>query len=100
MPKAKPREAVLIKSREFTKASAITVVVVGSKNELIIEINTRAAPFGVVKVLVGTWIRRRQWRRVSMETRKSGLEVNLLERIEKLDEDLRSFVTVVRVLSR
>lgn len=35
-----------------------------------------------------------------MEAGKGGLEVNLLERIEKLEEDLRSSATVVRVLSR
>ncbi|XP_004288180.1 PREDICTED: uncharacterized protein LOC101314793 [Fragaria vesca subsp. vesca] len=54
----------------------------------------------VMAVGIGAWIRRRQWRRVSRETVKGGLEVNLFERIEKLEEDLRSSVTIVRVLSR
>ncbi|KAG5000113.1 hypothetical protein JHK82_021276 [Glycine max] len=85
-------------------SSAAAAVLAGSKNELIAGIGARAAPFGgallVVGVLVGAWIRRRQWRRVSVEAGKGGLEVNLLERIEKLEEDLRSSATVVRVLSR
>ncbi|XP_028233091.1 uncharacterized protein LOC114413091 isoform X1 [Glycine soja] len=85
-------------------ASAAAAVVAGSKNELLVGIGTRAAPFGgallVVGVLVGAWIRRRQWRRACVETGKGGLEVNLLERIEKLEEDMRSSATVVRVLSR
>ncbi|KAM5577187.1 hypothetical protein ABKV19_007836 [Rosa sericea] len=54
----------------------------------------------VVAVGIGAWIRRRQWRRVSRETVKGGVEVNLFERIEKLEEDLRSSATIVRVLSR
>ncbi|RDX78382.1 hypothetical protein CR513_41350, partial [Mucuna pruriens] len=84
--------------------SAALAVAAGSKKELLMGIGSRAAPFGVamlvVGVLVGAWIRRRQWRRVCRETRQGGLEVNLLERIEKLEEDLRSSATVVRVLSR
>lgn len=35
-----------------------------------------------------------------MENGKGGLEVNFLQRIEKLEEDLKSSLTVVRVLSR
>ncbi|XP_050371792.1 uncharacterized protein LOC126789769 [Argentina anserina] len=54
----------------------------------------------VAAVGIGAWIRRRQWRRVSREAVKGGVEVNLYERIEKLEEDLRSSATIVRVLSR
>jgi len=35
-----------------------------------------------------------------VENGKGGLEVNFLQRIEKLEEDLKSSLTVVRVLSR
>lgn len=53
-----------------------------------------------IGVLTGALIRRRrQWR----ETVIGGFdvtEVNLLQRVEKLEEDLRSSTTVVRVLSR
>ncbi|XVF17292.1 hypothetical protein REPUB_Repub10bG0107100 [Reevesia pubescens] len=54
-------------------------------------------------VAIGAWIRRRQWRRICVETVKGGgggKELNLVERIEKLEEDLRSSVTIIRVLSR
>lgn len=51
-------------------------------------------------VAIGAWIRKRQWRRVCRETVKGGVEVNLLERVEKLEEDLRSSATIIRVLSR
>ncbi|KAK7318633.1 hypothetical protein RJT34_03336 [Clitoria ternatea] len=85
--------------------SAAVALVAASRRELLPAILTRAAPWGVallvVGVLVGAWIRRRQWRRVCRETvRGDGLEVNLLERIEKLEEDLKSSATVARVLSR
>ncbi|XP_022751098.1 uncharacterized protein LOC111299865 isoform X2 [Durio zibethinus] len=54
-------------------------------------------------VAIGAWIRRRQWRRIFVEKVKGGGEgksFNLVERIEKLEEDLRSSVTIIRVLSR
>lgn len=74
------------------------------KKELFAVIGNRAVPLAmlmlVVGVLTGTIIRRRQqWR----ETVNGGFdvsEVNLLQRIEKLEEDLRNSATVVRVLSR
>ncbi|XP_014505798.1 uncharacterized protein LOC106765624 [Vigna radiata var. radiata] len=85
-------------------ASSAATVVAASKNDLLAGIGTRAAPFGVtmlvIGVLIGVWIRRRQWRRVCVENGKGGLEVNFLQRIEKLEEDLKSSLTVVRVLSR
>lgn len=54
----------------------------------------------VMAVGIGAWIRMRQWRRICRESVKGGLEVNLFERIEKLEEDLRSSATIIRVLSR
>ncbi|KAK7359001.1 hypothetical protein VNO77_00944 [Canavalia gladiata] len=84
--------------------SASVAVIAALKKESLAAIGNRAAPWSiamlVVGALIGAWIRRRQWRRVCRETVKGGLEVNLLERIEKLEEDLRSSATVVRVLSR
>ncbi|KAL4376541.1 hypothetical protein GQ457_02G016270 [Hibiscus cannabinus] len=50
---------------------------------------------------IGAWIRRRQWRRICVETAKAGGKgVNLVGRIEKLEEDLKSSVTIISVLSR
>ncbi|CAI0449564.1 unnamed protein product [Linum tenue] len=52
-------------------------------------------------VVIGGWIRRRHWRRICKESVREGRDsVNLLERIEKLEEDLKSSATIVRVLSR
>ncbi|XVF59007.1 hypothetical protein PTKIN_Ptkin07bG0239200 [Pterospermum kingtungense] len=55
-------------------------------------------------VAIGAWIRRRQWRRICVETVRGGggggKNLNLVERIEKLEEELRSSVTIIRVLSR
>ncbi|CAK9170850.1 unnamed protein product [Ilex paraguariensis] len=52
-------------------------------------------------VVFGAVIRRRQWRRMVMDfSRPGGSKVNLVERIEKLEEDLRSLATIIRVLSR
>ncbi|XP_020233291.1 uncharacterized protein LOC109813510 [Cajanus cajan] len=84
--------------------SAAALAFAASKKDLLAGIAARGAPLGVAMLVfgvsVGAWIRRRQWRRVCVETGRGGTEVNLLERIEKLEEDLRSSATVVRVLSR
>ncbi|XP_057500395.1 uncharacterized protein LOC130784514 [Actinidia eriantha] len=50
---------------------------------------------------IGASIRRRQWRRMCRDVSRSGDSgVNLVGRIEKLEEDLRSSGTIVKVLSR
>lgn len=52
-------------------------------------------------VVSGAWVRRRQCRRVFEQSGEvAGANVNLVERIEKLEEDLRSSATMIRVLSR
>ncbi|XP_057501529.1 uncharacterized protein LOC130785382 isoform X1 [Actinidia eriantha] len=52
-------------------------------------------------VVIGASIRRRQWRRMCGDVSRSGDSgVNLTGRIEKLEEDLRSSGTIVKVLSR
>ncbi|TMX02433.1 hypothetical protein EJD97_021561 [Solanum chilense] len=55
-------------------------------------------------VIIGSVIRRRQWRRICMNNfSRPGSDlkgVNMLERIEKVEEDLRSSATIIRVLSR
>lgn len=53
----------------------------------------------VAAVAVGAVIRRRQWRRIC-GMGVSGAGVGLMARIEKVEEDVRSSGTVVRVLSR
>lgn len=52
----------------------------------------------VVGVVVGAVIRRRQWRRIC--SADFSRPVNLVERIEKLEEDLKNSATIIRVLSR
>lgn len=56
--------------------------------------------FLVGAVVIGVAIRYRQWRRVCGFARRGSEKVNMVERIEKLEEDVRSSVTIVRVLSR
>ncbi|XP_077224260.1 uncharacterized protein LOC143857701 isoform X2 [Tasmannia lanceolata] len=52
-------------------------------------------------IAIGVFIRRRQWQRIWRYSFQSGSEsFNLIGRIEKLEEDLRSSVTIIRVLSR
>ncbi|KAJ6353706.1 hypothetical protein OIU76_002680 [Salix suchowensis] len=53
-------------------------------------------------VVIGAWIRRRQWWRICRETGREGGRgsLNLAGRIEKLEEDMRSSATIIRVLSR
>lgn len=85
---------------------AVTCGIFGLKNSFFGLIGKRVLACGVVGLVCGVWIgaviRRRQWRRVCGETsRAEGREsVNLVERIEKLEEDLKSSATIVRVLSR
>ncbi|XP_022739287.1 uncharacterized protein LOC111291679, partial [Durio zibethinus] len=57
----------------------------------------------VAGVAIGAWIRRRQWWRICVETVTGGggaTKLNLVERIEKLEEDLKSSVTIIRGLSK
>ncbi|XP_059433626.1 uncharacterized protein LOC132166763 [Corylus avellana] len=90
-----------------SSAVAVSVGVAASlgwKKAVLVEMGNRVSVWGVVLlaggVVIGAWIRRRQWRRVCRETVKGGVEVNLLERVEKLEEDLRSSATIIRVMSR
>nr|GEV18328.1 M protein, serotype 5 like [Tanacetum cinerariifolium] len=55
--------------------------------------------FGIV---IGVVIRRRQWGRVSFGVGRPGSRngVNLVERIEKVEEDVRNSAAIIRVLSR
>lgn len=66
----------------------------------------RVLASGVVGLVCGVWIgvvlRRRQWWSIGRERAEavgSG-SVNLEERIERLEEDLRSYATIISVLSR
>ncbi|XP_057970594.1 uncharacterized protein LOC131159586 isoform X2 [Malania oleifera] len=54
----------------------------------------------VTAVVIGAWIRRRQRGRVCSKSKMSVSEVNLVERVETLEEDFRSFITIVSFLSR
>lgn len=80
--------------------------VLGSKSTLLGLIGSRVLALGVVGLLCGVWIgavvRRRQWRWICTETvrGKANGSVNLVGRIEKVEEDLRSSATIIRVLSR
>lgn len=52
-------------------------------------------------ILIGVVIRRRQWRRVFVGFSKpGGSGVSFIDRIEKLEEDVRSSATLIRVMSR
>ncbi|URE47493.1 hypothetical protein MUK42_25141 [Musa troglodytarum] len=53
----------------------------------------------VVAVAIGSLIRWRQWQRIYMAN-ETGIGFDLIRRIEKVEEDLRSSVTIIRVLSR
>lgn len=85
---------------------AVNYGIFGLKNSFFGLIGKRVLACGVVGLVCGVWIgaviRRRQWRRVCGETsRAEGRgNVNLVGRIEKLEEDLKSSATILRVLSR
>ncbi|MCL7038150.1 hypothetical protein MKW94_005298 [Papaver nudicaule] len=75
-----------------------------SLQELVVNNKVFVWQFGLLigAVFIGTLIRRRQWNRIVTDSVKSriGPSFNLLERIEKLEEDLKSSATIIRVLSR
>lgn len=53
--------------------------------------------------MAGSVLRRRQWGRIcsgGFSRGGSSLGVNLLERVEKLEEDLRNATTIIQALSR
>lgn len=90
--------------------AANLAVLLSSKKAVLVELvgNKAWAWWGIALlaggVAIGSWIRRRQWQRLCRQTWNNGgggvVEVNLLERIEKLEDDLRSSATIIRVLSR
>lgn len=93
----------------FSSAFFLVVFVVNfvgwsSKKALWLLIGDRGLVWGfpllVATVVLNSWIRRRQRRRLCWGEASGGLKVNLLDGIEKLEEDLRSLTTVVRALSR
>lgn len=93
----------------FSSAFFLVVFVVNfvgwsSKKALWLLIGDRGLVWGfpllVATVVLNSWIRRRQRRRLCWVEASGGLKVNLLDGIEKLEEDLRSLTTVVRALSR
>ncbi|XP_077213669.1 uncharacterized protein LOC143848590 [Tasmannia lanceolata] len=52
-------------------------------------------------IAIGAFIRRRQWQKIWRDSFKLGSgNFNLIGRIDKLEENLRSSVTIIRVLSR
>lgn len=52
-------------------------------------------------VATGSWIRSRQWRRFfCLSVKTGGRDLNLVERVEKLEEELRTSASMIRMLSR
>jgi len=97
----------IFSSSIITISYALNYTVLNSKRGVlgVIGSNTGFAWGMVVMVsgvVIGAWIRRRMWWRVSRETGREGSResLNLVGRIEKLEEDLRSSATIIRVLSR
>ncbi|KAG7026852.1 hypothetical protein SDJN02_10859 [Cucurbita argyrosperma subsp. argyrosperma] len=80
----------------FVKASSKSVFLAVFGDRILVG----AILFLVAGVAIGAWIRRRQWNRIYRDTAKGVLEVNLVERTNKLEEDLRNSATLIRVLSR
>ncbi|XP_006829912.3 uncharacterized protein LOC18425285 [Amborella trichopoda] len=52
-------------------------------------------------IVIGALLRKRQWEIITSESlRAGGSDLNLVKRIEKLEEDVRSCGTFIRMLSR
>lgn len=95
----------LVSSAVIAIGFVVNYSILGSK-VLVGLMGKRVLATGVVALVCGVWtgavLRRRQWWRIGRE--KGGAvgsaSVNLVERIERLEEDLRSYATIIRVLSR
>ncbi|KAK2656478.1 hypothetical protein Ddye_009530 [Dipteronia dyeriana] len=96
----------LLSSTVIATGFVVNNLILGSKDAFLGLIGKRVLACGVLGFVCGVWIgafiRRRQWWRICRETagEQPGGSVNLVERIEKLEEDLRSYATIIRVLSR
>ncbi|KAF6152073.1 hypothetical protein GIB67_031395, partial [Kingdonia uniflora] len=81
-------------------------VVLGSKKAVMGVLGEKVfvwwAALLVGAVVVGGLIRRRQWRRICRDMGGSGggESCNVVYRVERLEEDLKSSVAIIRVLSR
>ncbi|KAL1190993.1 hypothetical protein V5N11_032166 [Cardamine amara subsp. amara] len=84
-------------------SSAVISVVLAVNYVVVGEIGKKVLSLGFVglvgSVATGSWLRRWQWMRICKGTRQ-GEGTNLVRRLEKLEEDLKSSTTIVRVLSR
>ncbi|XP_048616806.1 uncharacterized protein LOC125588904 [Brassica napus] len=84
-------------------SSAVVSVVLAVNYLVVGEIGRKVLCLGFVGLLgsvaSGSWLRRRQWMRICRGT-SDGEGTNLIRRLEKLEEELKTSTTVVRVLSR
>ncbi|RID59148.1 hypothetical protein BRARA_F02395 [Brassica rapa] len=84
-------------------SSAVISVVLAVNYAVVREIGKKVLSLGFVGLLCsvasGSWLRRRQWMRICKGTRE-GEGTNLIRRLEKLEEDLKTSTNIVRVLSR
>ncbi|KAF8089319.1 hypothetical protein N665_0510s0028 [Sinapis alba] len=84
-------------------SSAVISLVLAVNYAVVGEIGKKVLTLGFVGLLAsvasGSWLRRRQWIRICKGARE-GEGTNLIRRLEKLEEDLKTSATIVRVLSR
>lgn len=84
-------------------SSAVISVVLAVNYVVVGEIGKKVLSLGFVglvgSVATGSWLRRRQWMRICKGARESE-GTNLIRRLEKLEKDLKSSTSIVRVLSR
>ncbi|CAM8899858.1 unnamed protein product [Rhodiola kirilowii] len=99
----------LASSAVVTVGCAVSYAILGSQRAMEVMVRSKFLVWQVVVlvggIVIGAWIRRRQWRRICREEERvsgvgGGDGLNLLARVEKLEEDVRSSVTILRVLSR
>lgn len=101
----------IVSSAIVTIGYAVNCTILSSKKTVLgVMGSNRVLAWGAVVmvcgIVIGAWIRKRQWLRICGETvvrevqGKDRESVNLVERIEKLEEDMRSSATIIRVLSR
>ncbi|WOK92182.1 hypothetical protein Cni_G00873 [Canna indica] len=87
----------------YSIACVVSSVIPGASKQFQVYLGSKAFLLQyfllVGAVAIGSLIRWRQWQRICM-VNENGVRFDLIERIEKVEEDLRSSATIIRVLSR
>lgn len=87
----------------YSLACVVSLVIPGASKQFQVSLGSKAFVLQYIllvgAVAIGSLLRWRQWQRICM-VNENGASVDLIGRIEKLEEDLRSSIKIIRLMSR